>query len=62
MGQKDHIMVQKGLKMHEKRQKMEFLDQKKLLFSRIFLSGMGGYPSPPLNGKSSNVCNSKSNS
>ena len=50
MGQKDHIMVQKGLKMHEKRQKMEFLDQKNLLFSGIFLSGMGVTP-PPLNGQ-----------
>ena len=51
MGQKGHIMVQKGLKMHEKRQKkIEFLDQKKLLFSGIFLSGIRGYPPPPLNG------------
>ena len=33
MGQKGHIMVQKGLKMHEKRQKIEFLDLKNLLFS-----------------------------
>ena len=47
MGQKYHIMVQKGLKMHEKRQKMEYLDQKNLLFGGFFLSGMGGYP-PPL--------------
>ena len=51
MGQKGYIMVQKGLKMHKKRQKIEFLDLKKLLFSVIFLSGFGGY-SPPLNGKS----------
>ena len=29
-------MDQKGLKMHEKRQKLEFLDLKNLLFSRIF--------------------------
>ena len=43
MGQKDYIMVQKGLKMHEKRQKIEFLDLKNLLFS-----GIGGYPPPPL--------------
>ena len=43
MGQKDHIMVQKGLKMHEKRQKIQFLDLKKLLFS-----GNGGYPPLPL--------------
>ena len=28
MGQKDHMMVQKGLNMHEKGQKMEFLGQK----------------------------------
>ena len=35
MGQKGHVMVQKVLKMHEKRQKMEFLDQKNLLFSGI---------------------------
>ena len=44
MGQKGHKMVQKGLKMHEKRQKIEFLDPKNLLFSGIFLySGIGGY-------------------
>ena len=49
MGQKGHIMVQKGLKMHKKRQKIEFLDLKNLLFSGIFLSGTGG--SPPLNGQ-----------
>ena len=53
MGQKGHIIVQKGLKMHEKRQKIEFLDLKNLLFSGIFLSGIGGYPPSPLNGKSS---------
>ena len=46
MGQKDHIMVQKGLKMHKKRQKIEFSDLKNLIFS-----GIGGYP-PPLNGQS----------
>ena len=46
MGQKGPIIVQKGLKMHEKRQKIEFLDLKKLLFSAIFLSGFWGYPSP----------------
>ena len=44
MGQKGHIMVQKGLKMHKKRQKIEFLDLKRRFF---FLSGIGGYP-PPL--------------
>ena len=39
----DKDMVKKGLKMHEKRQKMEFLDLKYLLFS-----GIGGCPPPPL--------------
>ena len=34
--------------MYEKRQKMEFLDLKYLLFSGIFLSGIGGTPLPPL--------------
>ena len=33
-------MAQKGLKMHEKKQKIEFLDLKYLLFSGIFLSGI----------------------
>ena len=46
-------MDQKGLKMYEKKQKMEFSDLKYLLFSKILLSGIGGYPAPPLNGKSS---------
>ena len=50
MGQKGHIMVQKGLKMHEKRQKMEVFDLKYLLFTGIFLSGKGGYTLPSLNG------------
>ena len=45
MGQKGHIMVQKGLKMHEKA-KIEFLDLKNLVFGGNFLSGFGGY-SPP---------------
>ena len=48
MGQKGYIMVRKGLKMHEKGQKLEFLDLKNLLFSGTFLSGIGGTPSPPL--------------
>ena len=47
MDQKGHITDQKGLKMYEKRQKMEFLDLKYLLFSGIFLSGIGGYPQRP---------------
>ena len=33
------MMDQKGLKMHEKRQKIEFSNLKYLLFSGIFLSG-----------------------
>ena len=49
MDQKD----QEGLKMHEKGKKIEFLDLKYQLFSGIFLSGIGGYRPPPLNGKSS---------
>ena len=48
MDQKGHMIDQKGLKMYEKSQKMEFSDLKYLLFS-----GIGGYPPPPLNGKSS---------
>ena len=37
------MIDQKGLKMYEKRPKMEFLGQIYLLFS-----GIGGYPLPPL--------------
>ena len=48
MDQKGHITDQKGLKMYEKRQKIEFSGLKCLLFSGIFLSGIGGYPPPPL--------------
>ena len=32
----------------KKGKKIEFLDLKNLLFSGIFLSGIGGYPPPPL--------------
>ena len=53
MDQKGHIIDQKVLNMYQKWHKMEFLDLKYLLFSGIFLSRMGGYPPPPLNGKSS---------
>ena len=35
------------LKGHKIEQKIEFLGLKNLLFSKIFLSGIGGYP-PPL--------------
>ena len=64
MDQKGHIIDQKGLKMYENRQKMEFSDLEYLPFSGIFLSGMngnsscpkslsrkGGYPHPPLTDK-----------
>ena len=43
MGQKGHIMVQKGLKMHKKGQKIEFLDLKRRFFS---LAELGGTPTP----------------
>ena len=49
MGQKGHVMVQKGLKMHKKKAKNRVFGAKKKVF---FLSGIGGYPPPPLNGKS----------
>ena len=55
MDLKGHMIDQKGLKMYEKSQKMEFSDLKYLLFSGIFLSGIGGYPPPPLNGKSAKL-------
>ena len=44
MGQKGHIVVQKGLKMHKKKGK------KRGKKEDFFLSGKGGYP-PPLNGQ-----------
>ena len=40
-------------KMYEKWQQKKFSNLKYLLFSGIFLSGIGRYPPPPLNGKSS---------
>ena len=48
MGQKGHIMVQKGLKMHKKKAKNRVFGPKKKVF---FLSGIGGNPPPPLKGK-----------
>ena len=48
MDQKGHIIDEKGLKMYEEGQKIEFLDLKYLFFSRIFLSGIWGYPPLPL--------------
>ena len=53
MGQKGHILVQKGLKMHKKRQKIEFLDLKRRFFS---LAEWGGTPPPPL---TENQCEKK---
>ena len=48
MDQKDYIMVQKGLNMHEKRQKVEFLDQKTCFLAEFSLAELGGTPTPPL--------------
>ena len=53
MGQKGHIMFQKGLKMHKKKAKNRVFGPKKKVF---FLSGIGGYPSPPL---TENQCEKK---
>ena len=39
-GPKGHVIDQKGLKMYEKRQKVEFSDLKYLLLGGIFLSGI----------------------
>ena len=52
MGQKGHIMVQKGLKMHKKRQKLEFLDLTNLFLAEFSLAD-SGVPPYPLNAKSS---------
>ena len=51
MDHKGHIIDQKALKIYEKRQTLQFWDLKNLLFSGIFLGGIGGSPPPPLNGK-----------
>ena len=40
-------MDQKGLEIYGKRAKIKFLDLKYLLFSGIFLSGIGEYTHPP---------------
>ena len=53
MGQKGHIMVQKGLKMHKKRQKIEFWDLKRRFFSS---EELGGTPPLPL---TENQCEEK---
>ena len=45
MDQKGHIIDQKGLKMYEKRQKIEFSDLKKITFlSEFSLTELGGPP------------------
>ena len=52
MDQKVYVIDQKGLNMYEKGQKKkECLDLKYLLFSGIFLTGIGGTPHHPLGGK-----------
>ena len=53
MGQKGHIMVHKGLKMHNKKAKNRVFGPKKKVF---FLSGIGGYPPSPL---TENQCEKK---
>ena len=55
MDQKRHMMDQKGLKMYEKRQKIDFLDLKYLFLAEFSLAELGGTPSPPLNGKSAKL-------
>ena len=52
MGQKGHIIDQKGVNMHETRQKIEFLDLKTFFLAEFSLADLGG-TSLPLNGKSS---------
>ena len=46
MGQKGHIIVQKGLEMHEKRQKIEILDLKTCFLAEFSLVELGGTPRP----------------
>ena len=48
MGQKGHIMVQKGLKMHKKKAKNRVFGPKKTCFLAEFsLADLGGTPPPP---------------
>ena len=56
MSQKGYLMDQKRAKNAWEKAKKEFSNLKYLLFSGIFLSGMGGYP-PPL---TENHCAQKS--
>ena len=48
MGQKGHIMGQKGLKMHENRQKMEFSGPNTCFLAEFSLAELGGTALPPL--------------
>ena len=58
MGQKGHKIVQKGLKMHEKKAKNRVFGHKKTCFlAEFFLVELGGTPSPPL---TDNHCAQKS--
>ena len=47
MGQKGHIMGQKGLKMHEKRQKIYFSNLDTCFLAEFSLAELGVPPSPP---------------
>ena len=52
MGQKGHIMVQKGLKMYKKGQKIEFLYlQYTSYLAEFSLAELGGTTLPPLTKK-----------
>ena len=51
MDQKDHIRDQKGQKMYENRQKIEFRTKKACFLAEFPLAEMGGIPPPPLNEK-----------
>ena len=46
--QKVHVIDQKRAEHVYKREKIEFLDLKYLLFSGIFLNGIERHPPPPL--------------
>ena len=46
MGLKGHIMVQKGLKMHKKRQKRVFGPKKPAFLAEFSLAELGGTPPP----------------
>ena len=48
MDQKGHIIDQKGLKMYENRQKMEFWTLNTCFLAGFSLAELGGTPLPPL--------------